>query len=329
MLSVKNKESQNTKPLVSICIPTYNSAEFLREMLDSIVNQTYKNIEVIISDNASSDNTAEIAGEYAEKYDFSFSINEKNIGAGNNFNKLIDLAQGEYIAIYHADDIYKPAIIAESVRALNSDEKTGFVGTMANVIDDKGNYLYDYFLPPYLKTLEKSSYNFEELYFSIIKAKINSLAFVTPSIMIKRKVYETVGKFIVSDVYKSAGDYELWLRISRKFNFAVIDKKLMSYRIHPGQGSEHECRQNIDIPDIIAVLEKYKNYLTDNYIINQADMYINSTILGVAFKQNSFRHFDKSLESLKMVKYKRLKDPFYKLILYFANIFKIIVIKTR
>lgn len=103
------------KTKVSICIPTYNSVKFLHLMLDSIVEQTYKNIEVIISDNASTDNTVAFAQEYCDKYKWNFYQNEVNIGAGANFNKLIELTTGDYIAIYHADDVYHPTIVEESI----------------------------------------------------------------------------------------------------------------------------------------------------------------------------------------------------------------------
>src|SRR3990170_7727880 len=109
----------NNKSLVSICIPTYNSARYLRQCLDSIASQTYKNVEVIISDNASTDDTVSIINEYMNKYGFKLNINPVNIGACANFNKLISLARGKYIAIYHADDVYEQTIVEESVRVLD------------------------------------------------------------------------------------------------------------------------------------------------------------------------------------------------------------------
>ena len=95
----------NKNPKVTIGIPTYNSEGYLRMSLDSIANQTYKDIEVIISDNHSSDHTCEIAQEYVERYGWTLNVNAKNIGAADNFNKLIELSHGEFVAIYHADDI--------------------------------------------------------------------------------------------------------------------------------------------------------------------------------------------------------------------------------
>ena len=85
--------------LVSICIPTYNSAKFLRESLESIVNQTYQNIEILVIDNASSDNSKEIIEEYKEKYKIGSYINEYNIGAEANFDRCVRTARGDYIAI--------------------------------------------------------------------------------------------------------------------------------------------------------------------------------------------------------------------------------------
>jgi len=124
------------KPLVSICMPTCNSEIYLRESLDSIASQTYKNTEVIISDNASTDSTISIINEYVEKYGFKLFINKTNIGAHANFNKLISLAGGEYVAIYHSDDVYEKTIVEESVKVLSEDESIGLVGTMGNIINE-------------------------------------------------------------------------------------------------------------------------------------------------------------------------------------------------
>jgi len=94
--------------LVSIAMSTYNGEAFLKEQLDSILNQTYKNLEIIISDDSSTDNTVEIIKEYQNKDSrIILSQNEKNIGFVKNFEKAISLCSGEYIALCDQDDIWK------------------------------------------------------------------------------------------------------------------------------------------------------------------------------------------------------------------------------
>lgn len=96
------------KKLISVAMCTYNGGKYLKEQLDSIINQTYKNIEIIICDDGSSDNTIEIIKEYSKKYSFiKLFQNEANLGFVKNFEKSISLCSGDYIALADQDDIWK------------------------------------------------------------------------------------------------------------------------------------------------------------------------------------------------------------------------------
>ena len=92
--------------LVSIAMATYNGEKYLKEQLDSIYAQTYKDIEVIVCDDCSSDKTVEILDEYKEKYGLKYYINEKNLGFKKNFEKAISLCSGDFIALADQDDIW-------------------------------------------------------------------------------------------------------------------------------------------------------------------------------------------------------------------------------
>lgn len=100
------------KPLVSVVIATYNGERFLREQLNSIIQQTYKNIEIIAVDDCSTDNTASILSEYAARYhNFTVIKNSQNIGYQKNFERGFLLANGDYIAPCDQDDIWLPTKI--------------------------------------------------------------------------------------------------------------------------------------------------------------------------------------------------------------------------
>lgn len=92
--------------LVSIAVATYNGEKYLREQLDSIYNQTYKNIEVIVCDDCSSDKTVEILEEYCKKFRLKYFVNETNLGFVKNFEKAISLCSGDYIALSDQDDVW-------------------------------------------------------------------------------------------------------------------------------------------------------------------------------------------------------------------------------
>lgn len=289
----------HSNPRVSICVPTFNSALYLRQSLDSILSQSYKDFEVIVSDNASTDATLCILEEYAALYGIKVYRNEKNIGAIANFNRLVELASGEYTAIYHSDDIYASSIIEESVRVLDSDASIGLVSTMANVIDAEGKCLYDYCLSDGIKKTGKTAYSFDEALLGVVSTRKNIIFFVTPSVMVRTGIYRELGLFNEPD-YKCAIDYEMWLRIARKYRVSIIDQKLMSYRVHEKQGSELEVRKNIELPDVLTVIGDYRGYANDPVIRRAAEYSMDRTVVKTALKQNYAGQFSKSAQTLRM-----------------------------
>ena len=290
------------KPLVSVCIPTYNSAKYLRQCLDSIAEQSYANYEVIISDNCSSDDTVSIIDEYVRKYGFKLYRNEANIGAGLNFIKLVKLAQGDYVAIYHSDDIYDATIIEHSVQVLMSDETIGLVGTLGDSIDELGVPFDTFRLPKHIKKMNKMKYCLDDALSTFGK---RGWFFVTPSIMVRKEAYNKLGSFVLNK-YGSAGDYEMWLRIACNYNVAIIDKQLMHYRVHKEQGTEMQIRKNLDVADIVLVIDEYMHYAKSARVRRQCKFTIQTNIVKAALRQNYYGLFDKSNVTLRAVTSKRL-----------------------
>ncbi|HSA07339.1 MAG TPA: glycosyltransferase family 2 protein [Candidatus Gastranaerophilales bacterium] len=125
--------------LISIAIATYNGEKFLREQLDSIYNQTYKNIEVIVCDDCSTDGTVKILEEYSQKYGLKYYINEKNLGLNKNFEKVLKLCNGEYIAISDQDDIWLPQKLAI---LMNEIGNATLIHCDSSIINQNGEILY-------------------------------------------------------------------------------------------------------------------------------------------------------------------------------------------
>ncbi len=241
----------NSNPLVSICIPTYNSAGFLEESLDSIVNQTYPNKEIIVSDNASTDNTEEIIKKYVEKYGIKYYKNERNIGAEANFSKCIQLSQGEYIAIFHSDDVYMPNMIQEQVQTFQDNLSIGAVFTRANLINTHNKIIGESKLP--IKSRNKGVYRFPEIFLSIL----SNLNFLTcPSALVKSKIYKELIPFD-ENRFKSSADLDMWLRILERHPVVILDKKLMYYRISNRQGSFHINHLRTEKADFFKVMDYY------------------------------------------------------------------------
>lgn len=301
------------KSKVSICIPTFNSAKFLRAMLDSIVEQTYTNIEVIISDNASSDNTIAIAQEYCNKYAWELYQNEVNIGAGANFNKLIELASGDYIAIYHADDVYQPTIVEESIELFTRHNSIGLVSTLGYEINENDEITSEYRLS---KTFDKKDeYKFDDIFTAILKQE--GLFLITSSVMVKKEAYNKCGTFYLNERYASAGDYEMWFRILQKYNIAIIDEPLIRYRIHGAQGSQVEIRQNFKLPDSLNVYYDYMTVDKNKYLSLYNYTYYR-LVRVLAIKYNNIRSFNESNKMINLI-FKQTSS-------YYLNLFWLILL---
>jgi glycosyltransferase involved in cell wall biosynthesis len=248
--------------LVSVCIPTYNSALFLKETLESIVVQSYQNIEIIIGDNASNDSTVEIINDFAEKDDrISFYVNQTNIGYSSNCNKLISLAKGDYIAIYHSDDIYEVDIVQQEVDFLNNNPDFLGVFTSFEKINASNSII------PNVKYPIRSSQNNIKVslnkYIKIVLLQGGS-CFCCPTSMIRKEVYSQLSGYDVN--LKYIEDQDMWARILMIGPLAIINQKLIKYRIHNNQGSS--IYRNREIGSFSLPFNHIVEFIKSNLNIN-------------------------------------------------------------
>ena len=133
------------KPRVSVGLPVHNGERFIRETLDSIVGQSFKDLEIVISDNASSDGTAVICEEYAHKDGrIRYVRNMKNIGLAKNFNRVVELATGEYFKLANADDQCSPDLVSQCVGVLDRHPEVVLCYGKTTLIDGEGRTLREY-----------------------------------------------------------------------------------------------------------------------------------------------------------------------------------------
>jgi glycosyltransferase involved in cell wall biosynthesis len=130
----------SNKPRVSIGMPVFNGEKYLRETLDSLLAQTYRDFELIISDNASTDYTQQICREYATKDSrIHYYRNEENLGAPRNFNKVFELSSDEYFKWAAYDDVLAPEYLQKCVNVLDNDPSIVLCHSKTGVIDARGN----------------------------------------------------------------------------------------------------------------------------------------------------------------------------------------------
>jgi glycosyltransferase involved in cell wall biosynthesis len=131
-------------PLVSIGIPTYNRAERnLRKVIERALGQSYKHVEVIVSDNCSSDHTPELVGTFDDQR-LRYIRQERNIGPNNNFNFCLQQARGEYFLLFHDDDMIDEDFVESCIASLTPGEPVGAIFTGVRIIDEHDHVLREY-----------------------------------------------------------------------------------------------------------------------------------------------------------------------------------------
>jgi glycosyltransferase involved in cell wall biosynthesis len=238
-------------PLVCICVPTYNSAGTVRESLESILDQTYGNLVIHVSDNASTDDTLKVIESMADPR-INIHRQEVNTGAEKNFTRCIQLATGKYAAIFHADDIYEPNMVTKQVEFLENSADVGAVFTEAIMIDEQGvPFGVTGSVPGRKRGVARIG--FAEL-LRVMLLHHNFL--VCPSVMVRTEIYKDEIKEWGSGLFRSASDVDTWLRLASRRLIAVLDERLMRYRFSTAQFS-HKNRNRTERLDFFLVMDHY------------------------------------------------------------------------
>ena len=203
------------KELISIVLPVYNGERYLRESIDSVLNQTYRNWELIIVDDCSTDSSAKIAREYTKKDKrIYYYRNENNLRLPRNLNKGFKLARGNYLTWTSDDNRFKSTALEKMYSALKNDIDAQFVFASCRVINSEGSPI------EYIMVDNKR------------KKQIVGHNVVGACFMYTRKAYEEVGEY--NPEFVLVEDYDYWQRIYTKFNAVVISEILYEYRWHDG-----------------------------------------------------------------------------------------------
>jgi len=132
---------------ISVIIPSYNHSKFLKKAIDSVLNQTYQDFELIILDDCSTDSSAKIINSYKDERIRKY-FNEKNNGAVNTLNQLIDLASGEYIALLNSDDFWSNDKLEKQLAYLEENKEVAACFTWADFVNENNKIIYDQSLVP-------------------------------------------------------------------------------------------------------------------------------------------------------------------------------------
>jgi hypothetical protein len=210
--------------LVSVVIPNYNHARYLPDAIDSVLRQTYPNREVIVVDDGSTDDSQHVADRYGDSIRYIYHDNQ---GLSAARNTGIRASRGEYIGVLDADDMYEPDFLATLVPILEAHPKTVAVTCGYQFVDEKNQPLHQIearLVPP-------------EDFFTAL-ADGNFL--VPESILVRSSCYREVGGF--DTALRSCEDWDMWLRISRRFEVRGSDAVLVRHKVLPGSMSANPSR---------------------------------------------------------------------------------------
>lgn len=234
-------------PKVSVIVNCLNGAKYLKECLDSIYNQTYKDWEIIFWDNCSTDESPKIAKSYDNKLKYFSST--KTIPLGEARNSALKKAQGDYTAFLDTDDIWMPEKLELQVPLFEKNNRTGIVFSDA-VIKFESNELLN-------RNFFKKNKPLRGSIFSYTLHNYNS-TICMPTVMISKKALYSQSTWFDSR-FEIATDFDLFLRIAYSYECDYVDKPLAVYRVHDACSSKKFYHNHYK--EIEMTLEKFVSTL--------------------------------------------------------------------
>jgi hypothetical protein len=211
---------------VSICVPSYNAARFLPAAIDSVLAQDFADFELVVSDDASADDTAAVLSRYADPR-LRVVRSEDRLGQAGNWNRCVELARAEYVVLLHADDELLPGYLERAVAVLDADEQVRLVHCSVEHIDEAGNLLFVQTL------LDEDLVDGDCL---ILRRLLLEGCVINPAgVMVRRAAYERAGPFTDRIVW--GVDWHMWIRVALQGAVAYLTEPLARYREHGQSGT--------------------------------------------------------------------------------------------
>lgn len=320
----------NSTHRVTILMPVYNAEKYLAEAIESILNQTYKDFELLIINDGSTDRSEEIIQEFSD-IRISYMTNETNIGLIRTLNKGIGLIPSEYIARMDADDISLPTRLEKQIKFMDQHPEIMVSGTSIQFFNDQGN-IKDYIVKSDWQEIKT------ELLFQP--------ALMHPTVIMRKK-FISDGNFFYNESHGNAEDYGLWLKISFNNKMSNIQEVLLKYRVNE-TGISQLARRNPELQDLVHMeiykqaftylgievstteLKAYRLFITNRAIINKTEILVLSRIfnllrnaiekkdynvkifnhlMAIHYKANCEYNKLKSIQSIRIYR-KNFKDSF-------------------
>ncbi|MCY4386145.1 MAG: glycosyltransferase [Desulfurellaceae bacterium] len=214
---------------VSVCLPTYNGADYIEEALRSILNQTYQDFELLVVDDGSTDTTLDIVQSFSDPR-IQLHRNPERLGIPANWNRCLELAAGELVCLFHQDDVMLPENLECKVQLLSADETVGFVHSGVETLAEESapssfaDWIED--------TTEDTLWDGPEYFRSLL---LNGNRVCAPTVLARRSALLEQGGFDPDLGF--ACDYAMWLRLCLTYRVGFLAQPLVRYRWHGGNAS--------------------------------------------------------------------------------------------
>lgn len=254
------------KPHVSVVMPSYNHARYISTALESVVSQTYKNYELIIIDDASSDQSKDLIIDFINNHPeipSRFMCHDTNRGGVITLNSLIENANGEYIALINSDDVWLPNKLEQQVRFLDAHPEVGAVFTQALIVDDNDQVVTrseDFPADIFVQSNRSRGKWLRHLFFDL-----NCLCH--PSILIRKSVYDSIGLY--DPRFRQLPDMQMWVRLLKYTEIAILEEPLVHLRFHTSNTSKVSVETSIrNLNELSLILEDFFDSVPDEVFID-------------------------------------------------------------
>jgi Glycosyl transferase family 2 len=216
-------------PRVSVVMAVRNGVPYLEQAVDSILAQTFTDLEFVIIDDGSTDSTPEVLRRYQTADHRVRVLHQENAGLTPSLNRGCQLARGTYVARMDADDVAFPDRLARQVEFLDRHPGVALLGSAVVRIDELGREIKRSECPT--------------LHAEIVRALTRYNCFTHPTVMLRKDMLAAVGGY--REAYRQAQDYDLWLRLSERYEVANLAEPLLYYRVYASQVSVRHLEQQI------------------------------------------------------------------------------------
>lgn len=241
-------------PKVSVIIASYNHEKYIGYTIQSVLNQTFQDFEIIIVDDNSSDNTVLEIKKFNDTR-INLIENFYNKGQFENTNTAINIAKGKYIAILNSDDAFTPEKLEKQVTCLESAKGTAAVFTLVDVIDEDNNKIKDngHF---YSKIFDQKNRT-KEQWLNYFFYYGNCLCH--PSVMVKKSIHEEIGLY--DSRFAQLADLDFWMKLCLKHDIYILQEKLTQFRIRNNEANTSGDTIQTQTRSAYEFSQLYKNYL--------------------------------------------------------------------